>query len=258
MPSSSALRCSLLLAALAPTTRPFILPPRNTAIVRHGMVFGSEPPPSPPRQNQEVVLPATSGEPETTVSRDPRRLVKDGMDLFRRGDVRGSVKSFDGAIAADERFAPLLWQRGLSLYYAEDYAAGAQQFRKDVALNPNDTEEAIWTFLCEARMPNLGFDAARERLLVVGKDPRPYMRTTYELFAGRASEEDLARVGHDGGLGSAPDFYAKLYLGLLNEAKGETAKAREYLRAAADSPYGPKSNDYMWALAKVHVQERKW
>ena len=189
---------------------------------------------------------------------NPRRLVKDGMELFRGGDVAGSVGAFDRAIAADGRFAPLLWQRGLSLYYAGDFAAGAAQFRRDVALNPNDTEEAVWTFLCEARLPQYGFQAARERLLTVGRDPRPYMRVAYDLFAGAASEEDLARVGHDGGRGSAQEFYANLYLGLFNEAKGEGAKAREYLRAAAGSPYGARSDDYMWALAKVHVKERGW
>jgi len=33
-----------------------------------------------------------------------------------------------------------------------EFAAGAAQFRADVAVNPNDTEEAIWAFLCEAQI----------------------------------------------------------------------------------------------------------
>lgn len=40
---------------------------------------------------------------------------------------------------------------GLSLYYANRYIDGAKQFRDDVAVNPNDTEEAIWAYLCEVR-----------------------------------------------------------------------------------------------------------
>jgi hypothetical protein len=36
----------------------------------------------------------------------------------------------------------------------------AAQFRDDVAVNPNDTEESIWTFLCEAQL--LGADKAAE------------------------------------------------------------------------------------------------
>jgi hypothetical protein len=57
------------------------------------------------------------------------------------------------------------------------FAEGAEQFRRDVAANPNDTEEAVWAFLCEAR--TLGFEQARARLLKVGRDSRPYMRTAY-------------------------------------------------------------------------------
>ena len=42
---------------------------------------------------------------------------------------------------------------------------GAAQFREDVAVNPNDTEEAIWSFLCEARIR--GEDEARKDFLEV-------------------------------------------------------------------------------------------
>ena len=48
-----------------------------------------------------------------------------------------------------------MWQRGLSLYYAERLQEGSAQFRRDVAVNPNDTEEAVWAFLCEARDPRV-------------------------------------------------------------------------------------------------------
>ena len=41
----------------------------------------------------------------------------------------------------DNRYGPVLWQRGLSLYYAGRFDEGAAQFRRDVALNPGDTEE---------------------------------------------------------------------------------------------------------------------
>ena len=57
------------------------------------------------------------------------------------------------------------------------YSEGAEQFRRDVAVNPNDTEEAIWACMCEAQ--TLGLEEARKRLLRVGRDPRPYMRQAY-------------------------------------------------------------------------------
>lgn len=43
------------------------------------------------------------------------------------------------------------------------FEEGAEQFRIDVAQNPNDTEESIWCFLCEAQL--YGVDEARNRFL---------------------------------------------------------------------------------------------
>ena len=80
------------------------------------------------------------------------------------------------------------------MYYCNRFEEGAAQFRRDVALNPSDTEEAIWTFLCEARLAG-GFEGARRALLIMPQqDRRTYMRVAYELFAGRSTEEDLAAV----------------------------------------------------------------
>lgn len=53
---------------------------------------------------------------------------------------------------------------GTFIYRLEE---GAEQFRIDVAQNPNDTEESIWCFLCEARL--YGADEARRRFLEVSK-----------------------------------------------------------------------------------------
>lgn len=40
------------------------------------------------------------------------------------------------------------------------------KIRSDV--NPNDMEEAIWAFLCESKMEEIGFDGARKRMLPAG------------------------------------------------------------------------------------------
>ena len=61
-----------------------------------------------------------------------------------------SIEDFDAALAASPQLLPYLWQRGLSLYYVGRYQEGAKQFRDDVAVNPNDTEESIW-WAVEAR-----------------------------------------------------------------------------------------------------------
>ena len=49
------------------------------------------------------------------------------------------------------------------------FEAGAAQFREDVAVNPNDTEEAIWAFLCEARLRSAD-DARAAFLQVISSD----------------------------------------------------------------------------------------
>lgn len=88
-----------------------------------------------------------------------------------QGDVEGSVRYFDEALAADPALRPYLWQRGLSLYYLGSpenpdlWQEGAAQFRDDVAVNPSDTEESIWAFMCEARL--FGPVKARSQMLEV-------------------------------------------------------------------------------------------
>jgi hypothetical protein len=59
---------------------------------------------------------------------------------------------------------------------------------------------------------------------------------------------------------SGEEFYSLLYLGLFNEARGETGKAESYMRAAAKSRYGKVvgSQDYMVDVAKVHCKLRHW
>jgi hypothetical protein len=109
---------------------------------------------------------------------DPKALVRSGMRKFAdKGDVEGSLADFDAAMAAKPSMRPYLWQRGLSLYYIgteEALQEGARQFRDDVAVNPSDTEESIWAFLCEAQL--IGPEKAREHFLQVGRDSRTVMR----------------------------------------------------------------------------------
>jgi tetratricopeptide (TPR) repeat protein len=184
-------------------------------------------------------------------------LTRRGMAKFTQGDVDGSISDFDLVIVAAPTRAPYLWQRGLSLFYAERYQEGSAQFRKDVAVNPNDTEEAVWAFLCEARDPTGGgFETARANLLKVGRDGRPYMRAAYDLFAGVGGEDSL-RATADGG-GAAEDFYSWLYVSLYREAKGDDEGAKTALVAAMKTPYGNSSGDYMAALAEVHLKRRGW
>ena len=171
------------------------------------------------------------------------------MELFEGNDVEGSVAAFDEA-AKDPSIARRLWQRGLSLYYVDDFENAAAQFELDVAENPNDTEESIWHFLSVARAK--GIDEARQRFITVGLDPRPTMRVVYDMF----QNGDTASVERLTTTSPAASFYASLYRGLYAEALGDTAGARKWILNAVDNPTYATSGDYMYALASVHAQRR--
>lgn len=205
----------------------------------------------------DVVAAAVAAGPSAAAAKggNPFLLVQDGEEAFRKNRVEESIDLFDSAAESGYPKARL-WQRGLSLYYAKDFTAGSQQFRKDVEMNPNDTEESIWAFLCDAQM--VGFDEARKQILKVGVDPRPVMRTAMALFRGDDDTKYLAAL-EDLSAGSGSDvFYSCLYLGLYYEAKGDVENARRYLLKATSCRYGKGSTDYMADLARVHVARRGW
>ncbi|KAG2588616.1 hypothetical protein PVAP13_5NG348700 [Panicum virgatum] len=162
--------------------------------------------------------------------------VRRGMQLFRQGDVAGSMAEFDKAIEMDPRQKQYLWQRGLSLYYLDRFEEGAEQFRLDVAANPNDTEESIWCFLCEAQL--YGIKEARKQFLEVGLDSRPVMREAYMLFKDGGDPEKLVTSFSSGTDGEV--FYSSLYAGLYYESQKNAEKAKSHIVAACKSPYGSR------------------
>lgn len=185
----------------------------------------------------------------------PARLVRRGMSRFVRGEVREARQDFDAAMAMDASLKPRLWQRGLALYYLEEFEEGAKQFRDDVDANPNDTEEAIWTYLCESRL--VGTEEARRNFLHVGEDPRRVMRAAQGLFKTGKGIEVLREAGKREAQGH-DDFYAKLYEGLFYESEGDESKAKEAILASLETNYAQRSGDYMAGLAQVHAKLRRW
>ncbi|XP_011092103.1 uncharacterized protein LOC105172402 isoform X1 [Sesamum indicum] len=211
-----------------------------------------------PTLSRRLFLPSVSGLWDALTGGNSAReaviAVRRGMLLFRQGDVLGSLVEFDKAIELDPRQKAYLWQRGLSLYYLNRFEEGAEQFRLDVAQNPNDTEESIWCFLCEAQL--YGVDEARRRFLEVGTDPRPVMREAYNMFKDGGDPEKLCQAFSSGREGEF--FYASLYAGLYYESQNKSDEAKLHLVAACKSPYGSRSDDYMASLAKVHCNCRSW
>jgi tetratricopeptide (TPR) repeat protein len=173
------------------------------------------------------------------------------MVYFKLGKIAESIQDFDHAEKLDIQITPYLWQRGLSYYYAERFAEGAKQFEIDLTVNAQDVEETVWRYLCIARLS--GVTEARNFLLSVKNDPRKIMKSIYDLFAGNCTKDDVLNVGKLTGLKGK--FYSHLYLGLYYEAENKLELAQKYIVKAADEY---KIDDYMWYLAVVHKQLRKW
>uniref|UniRef100_A0A7S3QXK2 Tetratricopeptide repeat protein n=1 Tax=Dunaliella tertiolecta TaxID=3047 RepID=A0A7S3QXK2_DUNTE len=190
---------------------------------------------------------------------DPTDLVIPGMQKFRDLDLDGAASDFDEAWLRAPSVRPFLWQRGIALYFQSRFPEAADQFRSDVAVNPRNTEEAIWAFISEARMD--GPSQARANFVQVPQDPRPVIQAAYESFKnGGGPEKILASSRRDG---DQSDFYARLYAGLYFESMNvglfrDNTAAKKELLAACATPYAQQSDDYYAAVARLHVNVRGW
>jgi hypothetical protein len=210
-------------------------------------------------------LPALAVRTPSLLGEDAQYHLDRAAAEFRRNQLAASCADFDAAVRLDSGRMGGMWQRGLSLFYCERLPDGMAQFAADVVSNPNDTEETIWHFLCNARLrsravaPAAAAAAAQLQLLPVGAESRPVMSVAMNLYGGSGTAAQLkAAAGKD--TSSSDYFYAHLYLGLWAEAWGHTELARRSIVEAATSSYGSATDsaDYMWHVARVHRRRRGW
>lgn len=171
-----------------------------------------------------------------------------GDEHLLAGRFKLAIEDFDVFLQARPEFEPQHWRRGIAYYYAGRYKQGVLQFELHRSVNPNDVENATWHFLCNARLK--GPAAARAALLPVGPDARAPMGMVLELFAGRATDEQVLAQAERAGSASAR-FYAHLYLGLHHEALGHAELAAKHLRLAATTH---ASRGYMGDVARMHAK----
>jgi len=166
-----------------------------------------------------------------------------GAEQFKRGKVAESVADFDRFVQLRPKEFNGHWRRGISLYYAGKYEAGRDQFRGYEAVDTNDVENAVWHFLCNAKL--VGVEKARAEILKIGNDRRVPMTQVYHLFQGKAKPDDvLAAATTD-----RERFYAHLHLGLYAEVTGDAKKTRDHLAEAARL----RIEHYMGDVAVVHL-----
>jgi len=189
-----------------------------------------------------------------TITDDANSCVHRGIAQFREGDVTESLAAFAEAIVKDPRIEPYLWQRGICQYYAGQFQEGKRQFEVHKTVNPHDVENALWHFLCVARVD--GMDTARRNMIEIDtkRDSRVPMAELYALFSGEGSPKEVL-VAVDTAKAPLSAMYAHLYLGLYYEVAGDAANAKKHMRQAAAA----KLHDvYMHNVADVHMRLRNW
>jgi lipoprotein NlpI len=178
-------------------------------------------------------------------------LNRRGSELFTLGKFAESLADFDRYLELRPKERPGHWKRGITLYYAGKYDEGRRQFEGYEKVDTNDVENAVWHFLCAAKVD--GLDKARKAILKIGKDARPPMMQVYDLYRGAAKPEDVFVATRDAKL--TPEqmnralFYAHLYLGLYYDVSGDKKRALEHMTLAAQKH---RIDHYMWDVARVH------
>jgi lipoprotein NlpI len=174
-----------------------------------------------------------------------------GSEQFKLGKITESLADFDEFLKLKPEAAPGHWKRGISLYYLGKFDEGRKQFTAYEKEDNNDVENAVWHFLCAARLD--GVEKARASLLKIGNDKRVPMMEVYSLFAGKLKPADVLAAAQAGNLPEEKKnvqlFYAHLYLGLYAEASGDKKAALEHLTLAADKY---RIGHYMGDVAAVH------
>ena len=182
---------------------------------------------------------------------------REGVRLFFDAQIAASATAFDQVITLAPNAAPQLWQRGLSLYYAERFADGRAQFELHQTVNGNDVENAAWHFICVVKVD--GLEKARKAFIPIVGDARVPMREIHALFAGTGTVEAVMKAADADGIPTEAErdqlCYAHLYLGLFYEATDDAALARKHMRLAA---VDYRMDHYMGKVAQVHVKLRGW
>lgn len=183
-----------------------------------------------------------------------REWERRGSEEFLAGKIQDSIRSFEAAVKMRPDRKAYLWQLGIAYYYAERFADGRDLFELHQTVNTEDVENAVWHFLCVARLD--GVEAARKKLIPISGDTRVPMKQVHALFAGRGKPEEVlaaAEAEKDPNARKNSLCYAHLYLALFEEARGNQAKSNEHIARAAGEFRQPH---YMGEVARIHASLR--
>lgn len=179
-----------------------------------------------------------------------------GEAHFKAGKIKESIADFDKYLTFNPEREPDHWQRGISYYYSGEYAKGVKQFEVHKTVNPEDVENAVWHYLCKAKIDDV--EKAREGLIEIKSDRRGWAMHVYEMFRGKMTPDEVLKKStadiKDENLLKNNLFYAHLYIGLFYEAEGKADLAKKHIDLAYEKY---PSDHYMGDVARVHSQRLK-
>jgi lipoprotein NlpI len=176
--------------------------------------------------------------------------------LFGSGAMKDSARVYDEVLEASPESKKFLWQRGLALYYAEEFQKGVEQFESHQTYNSQDVENSVWHLLCQSRLTSV--DEAREKMILIEQDSRVPMKQVFDMFAGTGSPEKvLEACKYDEG-DPKPDsaiYHGLIYIGLFHEMMGDQKASNESMKEALK--FVIPGRGLMSHVAEGHLRARK-
>jgi len=175
---------------------------------------------------------------------------------FKSGKIKESIADFDKYLTFVPQRERDHWQRGISYYYSGEFDKGVKQFELHKKVNPEDVENAVWHYLCKARID--GVEKAREALIEIKSDRRGWAMHTYEMYRGKLTPDEVLKLStadiKDEDLLKNNLFYAHLYIGLWYESLGKSDEAKKHITIAHEKY---PSDHYMGDVARIHYEKMK-
>ena len=176
--------------------------------------------------------------------------------LFGAGAMKDSADVYNEILEAYPDKKPEFWQRGLALYYADEFASGVDQFESHQTYNSQDVENSVWHLLCQSRLTSV--EEARKKMIHIEDDLRVPMKQVFEMFAGTGSpKEVLDASGYVKGKTrlSSEIYHGLIYVGLFHEMTGNQKASNESMIEAL--AHKPEMSGLMGHVAEGHLRARK-
>lgn len=176
--------------------------------------------------------------------------------LFGAGEMKDSVAVYDEILETFPSDKPQMWQRGLALYFADEFEKGVDQFESHQTFNSQDVENSVWHLLCKSRLTSV--EEARKEMILIEHDSRVPMKQVFDMFAGSGSPEEVLKAcGYDKD-DIKPDgsiYHGLLYVGLFHEMIGDQEASNQSMIEALK--YKPSMSGLMGHVAEGHLRTRK-